>query len=42
MRYRVQNHIGWSDFSPISSFVAADIPSKPTPPIMISVTASEI
>jgi hypothetical protein len=42
LQYRVQNKFGWSNFSPISEFVAADIPSEPTTLILLSVSATHI
>ena len=32
LRYRVKNAVGWSDFSPISFILAADIPGTPLKP----------
>jgi hypothetical protein len=42
LRYRVKNVYGWSEFSDIASFVAADAPSKPAMPTLVSVSSSQI
>jgi hypothetical protein len=42
MKYRVLNHLGWSALSPFASLLAAGVPTKPSQPQMVSVTAAEI
>jgi hypothetical protein len=42
LKYRVLNHLGWSEFSPFSSLLAAGVPAKPSKPSMVSVSASEL
>lgn len=43
LRYRVQNSLGWSDFSDITYLLAASIPGKPTnKPELVSVNATQI
>jgi hypothetical protein len=42
VKYRVKNSVGWSDFSPSASFIAANVPSEPNPLTLVSVSASEI
>lgn len=42
LRYRVYNMYGWSDFSPITTFIAADIPSEPLAPTLVSVDSTQI
>lgn len=42
LRFRVKNVYGWSEFSDIERFVAADAPSKPAMPTLVSVSSSHI
>lgn len=42
LRYRVLNSKGWSEWSPYTSFVAADVPSKPPAPILAFVVSTQI
>jgi hypothetical protein len=42
VRHRVKNMIGWSEFSPVSSFKAADVPSEPQAPILLSFSSTQI
>jgi hypothetical protein len=42
LRYRVKNVVGWSGFSPISSFTSSDTPSEPEAPILIDFSSSHI
>lgn len=40
LKYRVLNAIGWSDFSPLATFIAADVPSKPNPVTLVYVSST--
>jgi hypothetical protein len=40
LKYRVLNAIGWSDFSSLVSFIAADMPSKPNPVHLVFVSST--
>lgn len=42
LRYRVQNIVGWSEFSPILYVLVATVPSTPQSPSLISATSSSI
>ena len=42
IKFRVRNQVGWSDFSPVASFIAADTPSEPTAPELISFSSTQI
>jgi hypothetical protein len=42
LRFRVKNQVGWSDYSPVSYFTAADSPSEPNAPVLISFSSTEI
>lgn len=42
LRFRVKNSIGWSEFSPSQSFIAADYPSEPNAPTLTQVSKSEM
>ena len=42
VKFRVMNSRGWSDYSPLLSFIAADTPSQPLPLVMVEVTSSYI
>jgi len=42
VRFRVKNSVGWSGFSPVATFIAADYPSKPNPMTLIDVSAESI
>ena len=42
VRYRVQNAIGWSDYSPIGYLRVADVPVAPPPAIIVSTSATQI
>ncbi len=35
-RYRVQNIIGWTVFSPVTYILAASVPQKPPQPVVVS------
>lgn len=41
-KYRAQNIIGWSDFSPITYIQAASIPKAPSPVTLVSTTSTTI
>jgi chloramphenicol O-acetyltransferase len=41
-RYRVKNSVGWSEFSPAVTITAADLPSQPSPPTLVSASDTEI
>lgn len=41
-KYRVQNQIGWSDESEVAYILAADAPSQPPAPTLISVSATDM
>jgi hypothetical protein len=42
LRYRVSNRFGFSDYSPIASFQAGDVPSEPLPPRLLQVNSAGI
>ena len=42
IKFRVRNQVGWSDYSPVVSFIAADVPSEPTAPELISFSSTQI
>ena len=42
VRYRARNAVGWSDFSPYGYLRAADVPSPPPQPSIVSTSATEI
>ena len=42
LRFRVKNTVGWSGFSPTSSFIASEVPSEPSAPELVSFSASAI
>ena len=42
MRFRVKNTVGWSGFSPTSSFIASEVPSEPSAPELVSFSATAI
>ena len=41
-RYRVQNSVGYGPYSQITYLKAAQVPSKPNAPIVISATSADI
>jgi hypothetical protein len=41
-RYRVKNIYGWSDFSPVTNILAADLPNTPEKPEFVSATDNSI
>ena len=41
-RYRVYNEKGWSDFSDVTSIIAADVPSQPEQPEVVAYASDEI
>jgi len=42
MKYRVKNAVGYSDFSPVASLLAAGTPARPAEPELVAVTADNI
>ena len=42
MRFRVRNIVGWSDFSPVANFIAADNPTEPKAPTVLSFNSTHI
>jgi hypothetical protein len=42
LRYRAQNSVGWSDYSPVLSALAAQPPARPAAPTYVSSTGSSI
>jgi hypothetical protein len=42
LKYRVQNRVGWSDFSAMTSLKVADVPDAPPAPIFYQATGSTI
>jgi len=42
LRFRVKNTVGWSGFSPTSSFIASEFPSEPSAPELVSFNSSAI
>jgi hypothetical protein len=42
LRFRVKNSVDWSQYSPIQSFIAADVPSQPLPLTLVSVDRTYI
>jgi len=41
-RYRVRNVYGWSEFSPVTRILAADVPETPKRPTFINATDNSI